>query len=105
MYVKYSIYICIMKKQIFLPFENKCKWYSFSDLKDGVNEIFRYVKNFRNNNYDTVKMYIYVHNGNFIQNTFTPRLDSCKFRFNEILKANGDITKIPFECKYKLEIL
>jgi hypothetical protein len=94
-----------MKKQIFLPFDSKYKWYSFSELKDGVNEIFRYVKNFKNNTFDTVKMFIYVHNGEFIRNTLTPRFDSCKFRFNGILKANGDISKIPFECKHKLEIL
>ena len=92
-----------MKKQVNLPL--KTKYYTFKELTDGVNEVFRYVYNVRTKNYDTVKMYIYIHNGKFIMNTFTPRFDSCSIRFKTIFEAKGDYSKVNFECKYSLEVL
>ena len=92
-----------MQNQVLLPL--KTKYYTFKELTDGVNGVFRYVYNVRTKNYDTVKMYIYIHNGKFIMNTFTQRFDSCSVRFKEILEAKGDYSKVNFECKHTLEVL
>lgn len=92
-----------MKKQVALPINTK--YYTFKEFTEGVNEVFRYVYNVRTKNYDTVKMYIYIYNGQFVMNTFTPRLSSCGVRFRTILAAKGDYSKVNFECKYSLEVL
>lgn len=92
-----------MKKQVNLP--SKTKYYTFKEINDGVNEVFSYVYNIRTKGYDTKKMYIYVFNGKFIMNTFTPRFDSCSVRFKTIFDAKGDYSKVNFECKYTLEVL
>lgn len=92
-----------MKKQVNLP--SKTKYYTFKELTEGVNELFSYVYNVRTKGYDTRKMYIYIHNGLFIMNTFTPRFDSCNSRFKTIFDAKGDYSKVNFECKYTLEVL
>lgn len=86
-----------------IPMSNY-KYYSNGKLTDGVNRLFRYVKNLKNGRFDEVTMYIYVFNGSIIPNTFSQRIDSCKNRFEAILNAKGDYSKINFECKYKLEI-
>ena len=80
------------------------KWYTIGSFREGINRVFRYTKNLKTNSFDEVAMYIYCHNGGLVANTFSPRIDSCKFRFDEIVKAKGDISKVGFECKYKLEI-
>ena len=86
-----------------IPMSNY-KYYSMGELTEGVNRLFRYVKNFRSNTFEEHSMYIYVFNGCIVPNTFTQRIDSCQNRFETILNANGDYSKINFECKYKLEI-
>lgn len=86
-----------------IPMSNY-KYYSYGKLTEGVNRIFRYVKNLRSGTFDEVSMYVYVFNGSIVQNTFTQRIDSCQNRFEAILNAKGDYSKINFECKYKLEI-
>jgi hypothetical protein len=92
-----------MKNQVALPV--KTKYYTFKELVEGVNELFSYVYNARTRQYDTRKMFIYIHNGKFVMNTFTPRIDSCSVRFKTILDAKGDYSKVNFECKYPLDIL
>ena len=86
-----------------MPMSNY-KYYSMGELTEGVNRLFRYVKNFRSNTFEEHSMYIYVFNGCIVPNTFTQRIDSCQNRFETLLSANGDYSKINFECKYKLEI-
>jgi hypothetical protein len=94
-----------MRKEIALPTTTSYKWYSFSEIKEGVNQVFRYRFNVKTKKNESIKMYIYYYNGVFLPNTFTSRLEGCTMRFNEILKSKGDISKISFECFYKLELI
>jgi hypothetical protein len=80
------------------------KWYSLGNFKEGTNRVYRWVKDFKTNTFKQRVMYVYCFNGVLVPNTFTQRFDSCKFRFDSILKAKGDISKVCFECEYKLEV-
>jgi hypothetical protein len=91
-----------MKRQIILPF-TKSKYYYFGELIEGVNKIFSNV--WTPKGWENRIMYIYIHNQKPISNTFDQRFDSCKNKFNVISSANGDYSKLTFECKHKLEII
>ena len=92
----------IMKKEIKLPF-TKLKYYYFNELQEGVNQLFSNV--WTSKGWQNRVMYIYILNGKPIANTFNTRFDSCKERFNIILNAKGDYSKLTFECKHELEII
>ena len=96
-----------MKQQVILPIDSNYKYYTFSEIKEGPIEVFRYVKDLKNNNFKTVKAWIYFYENKFIANTFTVHGDisSAVFRFNAIKQAKGDISKVGFECRYELEII
>lgn len=80
------------------------KWYTLGGFTEGINRVYRWVKDFKTNQFEQKAMYVYCFNGGLVPNTFTPRIDSCSERFKAILEAKGDISKVPFECKYKLEV-
>ncbi len=83
----------------------KGKFYIFGEIKEGVNCIFQYVKNFRNGSWETRNVFIYVHNNVIVANATDVRGDICSSKFEKIKQAQGDYSKITFECKYPLEII
>jgi hypothetical protein len=91
-----------MKKYIKLSFSST-KFYHLNDLKDGVNELFYNV--WTSKGWENRKMFIYIYKGNMIKNTFSTRFESCIIRFNEILNANGDYSKLSFSPKHELETI
>jgi hypothetical protein len=82
------------------------KYYIFGDIKEGVNCIFKYVKNFRNGGkWETRNVFIYVHNGVIVANATDLNRDICIGKFEKIKQAQGDYSKITFECIYPLEVI
>ena len=83
------------------------KYFSWENPKEGINTLFKYKKVFNRgrSEWETCNLYIYIYNGEIIMNATSIRKDSCERKFDQILNAKGDYSKVNFECCYPLEII